>query len=128
MVVASGLGSLLLLGGDGMMRHDRRKRFSTSKVGVYRIQSRQIAFTHSPSLSDDTKIPTTYFIFQVVFESLPTPLAENHFSKKNLSGNGGYPPPLLTENRRKFSSENGTKRAKISVFWPKIAVFSGFFP
>ena len=38
----------LLLGGDGMIRHDRRKRFSTSKVGVYRIQSQQIAFAQSP--------------------------------------------------------------------------------
>ena len=84
----------LLLGGDGIMRHDRRKRFSTSKVGVYRIQSQQIAFTHSPSLSDDTKIPTTYFIFQVVFESLPTPLAENHFTKKTLAEMVGTPPPL----------------------------------
>ena len=34
----------------------------------------------------------------------------------------------LTENCRKFSSKNGSKRAKIGVFWPKIAVFSGFFP
>ena len=30
---------------------------------------------------------------------------------------------FLTENCRKFSSKNGSKRAKIGVFWPKIAVF-----
>ena len=28
-----------------------------------------------------------------------------------------------TENCRKFSLKNGSKRAKINVFWPKIAVF-----
>ena len=29
----------------------------------------------------------------------------------------------LTENCRKFSSKNGSKRATIGVFWPKITVF-----
>ena len=52
----------------------------------------------------------------------PTPLTENHFAKKPLAERGGTPPPL-TENRRKFSSKNGSKGAKIGVFWPKIAVF-----
>ena len=40
----------------------------------------------------------------------------------SLAELGGTPPPL-TENCRKFSSKNGSKRAKIGVFWPKIAVF-----
>ena len=52
----------------------------------------------------------------------PTPLTENHFAKKPLAERGGTAPPL-TENCRKFSSKNGSKRAKIGVFWPKIAVF-----
>ena len=45
------------------------------------------------------------------------------FSGIFLSRIGGYPPPPLTENCRKFSLKNGSKRAKIGVFWPKIAVF-----
>ena len=53
----------------------------------------------------------------------PTPLTENHFAKKPLAERGGTPPPPLTENRRKFSLKNRSKRAKIGVFWPKIAVF-----
>ena len=32
-----------------------------------------------------------------------------------------------TENCRKFSLKNGSKRAKINVFWPKIAVFRVIF-
>ena len=31
------------------------------------------------------------------------------------------------ENRQKISSKNGSKRAKIGVFWPKIAVFLADF-
>ena len=74
------------------------------------------------------------------------------FCPKTISGNGGYPPPLNGKSAklfRKFFSlkglkmmffslnkvkngpkrpYNGPKRAKISVFWPKIAVFSGFSP
>ena len=50
------------------------------------------------------------------------PLTENNFAKKPLAERGGTPPPL-TENCRKFSSTNGAKRAKLGVFWPKIAVF-----
>ena len=34
-----------------------------------------------------------------------------------------YLADFLTKNCRKFSSKNGSKRAKIGVFWPKIAVF-----
>ena len=44
------------------------------------------------------------------------------FPKKPSAERGGTPPPL-TDNPQK----NGSKRAKISVFWPKKAVFSGFF-
>ena len=50
------------------------------------------------------------------------PLTENHFAKKSLAERGGTPPPL-TENCRKFSSKTGSKKAKIDVFWPKIAAF-----
>ena len=52
----------------------------------------------------------------------PPPLNGKSFCQKTLSGKGGYTPPL-TENHRKFSFTNGSKRAKISVFWPKIGVF-----
>ena len=49
-------------------------------------------------------------------------LTDNHFAKKNLSGKGGTPPPL---NRKlpKIFLKKWVKRAKIGVFWPKIAVF-----
>ena len=39
---------------------------------------------------------------------------------------GGTPPPL-TDNPQIFFKKNGSKRAKISVFWPKIAVFLADF-
>ena len=48
----------------------------------------------------------------------PYPLTENHFAKKTLAERGGYPPPL-TENCRKFSLRNGSKRAEIGVFLAK---------
>ena len=35
----------------------------------------------------------------------------------------GYPPPPLTEKRRKFLPYNGPKRAKNRDFGPKIPVF-----
>ena len=49
----------------------------------------------------------------------------------SLAELGGIPLPPLTENHpaQKPLAERGSKRAKISVFWPEIAVFfSGFFP
>ena len=60
---------------------------------------------------------------KMIFRFPPTPLTENHFAKKILAERGGTSPPPLTENCRKFSSKNGSKRAKIGGFWPKIAVF-----
>ena len=46
---------------------------------------------------------------------------ENHFAKKPLAARGGTAPPL---NRRwPKKSKEWVKRAKISVFWPKLAVF-----
>ena len=33
----------------------------------------------------------------------------------------------LSKIAENFPQKNGSKRAKIGVFWPKIAVFSGFF-
>ena len=45
------------------------------------------------------------------------------FCQKTLNGQGGGPPSPLTENTQKNFQKNGSKRAKISVFWPKIAVF-----
>ena len=56
-----------------------------------------------------------------------TPLTENHFDKKPLAERGGTPLPPLTENFRKFFSKNRSKRAKIGVFWPKIAAFWRIF-
>ena len=54
----------------------------------------------------------------------PYPLNGKSFCQKTLSRKGGYTtPPPLTENCRKFPSKNGSKRAKLGVFWPKIAVF-----
>ena len=40
---------------------------------------------------------------------------------------GGTPPHSLRDNRQKNSKNNGSKRAKISVFWPKMAVFLRIF-
>ena len=57
------------------------------------------------------------------FKNVLADLTENHFAKKPLAERGSTPPSPLTENCRKFSSKNGSKRAKIGVFWPKIAVF-----
>ena len=52
----------------------------------------------------------------------PTPLTENHFAKKPLAERGGTPAPLNGKLPKMFL-KNGPKRAKIGVFWPKIAVF-----
>ena len=52
----------------------------------------------------------------------PTPLTDNHFAKKPLADRGGTPPPL-TDNPQK----KGSKRAKVFVFWPEIAVFQQIF-
>ena len=52
-----------------------------------------------------------------VLADFVTPLTDNHFAKKPLAERGGAPP--LTENWQKFFSKNGSKRAKIGVFWPE---------
>ena len=49
--------------------------------------------------------------------------AEIFFYIKKAQRNGGYPPPPLTENRRKCSPQNGSKRVKNRVFGPKIPFF-----
>ena len=59
-------------------------------------------------------------IHRCVTDAFKNVLAD--FAKKPLAERGGTSPPL-TENCRKFSSKNGSKRAKIGIFWPKIAVF-----
>ena len=54
-------------------------------------------------------------------DNFPLKVAENHFvEKKSLSKNGGYHPPPPNG---KSLKKDGSKRAKISIFWPKIAVF-----
>ena len=50
------------------------------------------------------------------------PLTENHPAQKPSADMGGTPPPL-TNNPQIFFKQNWSKRANISVFWPKIAVF-----
>ena len=51
---------------------------------------------------------------------------ENHFAKKPLAERGGTPPPLNGKSPKIFLKK-WVKRAKISVFWPKIAVFLRIF-
>ena len=55
---------------------------------------------------------------------------KKHFAKKTLAEMkwGVPPPPLWRKIAEIFLKKIGSKRAEISVFWPKIAVFSGFFP
>ena len=57
----------------------------------------------------------------------PPPLNGKSFCQKTLSGKGGYPPPPLNGRSPKNFLKNGSKRAKITVFRPKIAVFAYFF-
>ena len=45
----------------------------------------------------------------------PTPLTDNHFAKKTLSGKRGYTPPL-TESSLSFSGNFFPKRTKNDVF------------
>ena len=72
-------------------------------------------------------VKTTWRIFSAKGAPRPPyPYSGKSFCQKTLSGNGGTPPPL-TDNRWKFSSNNGSKRAKIGVFGQKKLFFSGFF-
>ena len=75
-------------------------------------------------LGDRQKQLSGFFPLRGYPPPAPYPFSGKSFcQKKTLAKMGGTPPPPLTENRRKFSSKKGSKRAKIGVFWPKIAVF-----
>ena len=56
------------------------------------------------------------------FRSPPYPLNEKSFCQKTLSGKGGTTPPPPSGKLPKIFLKNGSKRAKIGIFWPKIAV------
>ena len=65
---------------------------------------------------------TTKHIFSAKGEyppSLRTPIAENHFAKKNLSRNGGYQPPL-TESPLSFARKNSQKGQKWRLVLDKV--------
>ena len=65
----------------------------------------------SEILGGRQKLPSGFF-----------PLRENPPTSLSFCKN------ILKDKSPKIFLKNGSKRVKIGVFWPKIAVFSGFFP
>ena len=64
-----------------------------------------------------------------VFLLLMSSLNGKSLCPKKLGGKGGTPPPLA-ENCRKFSSKNGSKRARLGVLLAKFFFngIGGYFP
>ena len=76
------------------------------------------------SCNFDGPFPQEEILWQpiIVLATKDSVLPGQSFCQKTLSGQGGTPPPL-TDDPQNFFLKSGSKRAKISVFWPKIAVF-----
>ena len=59
--------------------------------------------------------PFKIYLVDISAKGVPPHLAENHFAKEPLAERG-YPPPPLTENRRKLSQKMGQKGLKLAFF------------
>ena len=80
------------------------------------MQHIQNLHSNNPSKGARQKLLSVFFPLRG-YPPLPTPLMENHFSKKPLAEKGGIPRPPLTESPLSFSGKFFPKRAKNDVFF-----------
>ena len=117
----------------------RQKRARNCKISYYKISyltgPSKLCVTHQMNHKkrNYSAVPQGSFqkllsgFFPLRGYSPSHPLNEKTFCQKTLSGQGGHSPPPLTENCRKFSLKNRSKRAKIGVFGRKQLFLVDFF-